>query len=1079
MKKITLFIALIAFTFGFSQTFPIDFSTAEDTFVGDGGCAFALVANPDDAADQVGQITANGGQYENVQLDLDTYLDLTTANTTITFDFYSTTTVPGLVKLESTLNGNNPVEMSFSPSGLGWETITLDFSTATHSWPNTADPLVLDQYAKFVIFPDFGVTSTGTYYVDDIAGAANGATTTPPLTTFNLDFETATNVAGYEGLVYTDLTDNDVTTGINTSAKVGKLESVNAAPWCHIQVPISPSTFDLSAGDKGFSIMYKGNRSVTVKFKLEGSGSTEVDATYSSVGEWEKLLFNFSSSTSTGFNKIVLFTDPGSNTPSTDPADDVFMIDNLVFDTWTNLGGEVVASAPTTNAPTPTVDASDVISIYSDAYTDIAGTNFNPGWGQSTVVNTAYDPTGEGTNTVIEYSNFNYQGTEFTSTDMSAMTHAHFDVWTASEATVQFTPISPGQETLVSSTSTGGVWTSIDIPLSSFPNVNFADVFQLKYVGSGTVYLDNIYFYTAPAATAPTTNAPTPTVDASDVISIYSDAYTDIAGTNFNPGWGQSTVVNTAYDPTGEGTNTVIEYSNFNYQGTEFTSTDMSAMTHAHFDVWTASEATVQFTPISPGQETLVSSTSTGGVWTSIDIPLSSFPNVNFADVFQLKYVGSGTVYLDNIYFYTEPAATAPTTNAPTPPARDASDVISIYSDAYALGVVGPDYAPNWGQSGTVDAAYDPTGEGNNTVLAYTNFNYQGTVFGAPFPDASAMEYLHVDVWTATAGAVLKVSPINNGTGDAEFLVEVPLVNAGWSSVDLPKSSFTGMTWDSVFQFKFDGQAGTTPSDVYIDNIYFWKEASNATAPTTNAPTPPARDASDVISIYSDAYALGVVGPDYAPNWGQSGTVDAAYDPTGEGNNTVLAYTNFNYQGTVFGAPFPDASAMEYLHVDVWTATAGAVLKVSPINNGTGDAEFLVEVPLVNAGWSSVDLPKSSFTGMTWDSVFQFKFDGQAGTTPSDVYIDNIYFWKEASAGIDENVFNTVKMFPNPAKDTVQFSVNSNENLDIEIFDMLGKSVLRVNDVQNEVNISDLNSGLYFVQMTLGTQRATKKLIVN
>jgi len=70
-------------------------------------------------------------------------------------------------------------------------------------------------------------------------------------------------------------------------------------------------------------------------------------------------------------------------------------------------------------------------------------------------------------------------------------------------------------------------------------------------------------------------------------------------------------------------------------------------------------------------------------------------------------------------------------------------------------------------------------------------------------------------------------------------------------------------------------------------------------------------------------------------------------------------------------------------------------------------------------------------------------------------------------------------MFPNPAKDTVQFSVNSNENLDIEIFDMLGKSVLRVNDVQNEVNISDLNSGLYFVQMKLGTQQAIKKLIVN
>ena len=90
------------------------------------------------------------------------------------------------------------------------------------------------------------------------------------------------------------------------------------------------------------------------------------------------------------------------------------------------------------------------------------------------------------------------------------------------------------------------------------------------------------------------------------------------------------------------------------------------------------------------------------------------------------------------------------------------------------------------------------------------------------------MEYLHVDVWTATAGAVLKVTPINNGTGTAEVFADVALVNGGWSSVDIPKASFAGMTWDSVFQLKFDGQAGTNPSDVYIDNIYFWKEPTAA-----------------------------------------------------------------------------------------------------------------------------------------------------------------------------------------------------------------------------------------------------------
>ena len=54
---------------------------------------------------------------------------------------------------------------------------------------------------------------------------------------------------------------------------------------------------------------------------------------------------------------------------------------------------------------------------------------------------------------------------------------------------------------------------------------------------------------------------------------------------------------------------------------------------------------------------------------------------------------------------------------------------------------------------------------------------------------------------------------------------------------------------------------------------------SSPTAPTTNAPTPEARDAADVISIYSDAYSSITVG-NYNPGWGQSGSVDAAYDPT-------------------------------------------------------------------------------------------------------------------------------------------------------------------------------------------------------
>ncbi len=167
--------------------------------------------------------------------------------------------------------------------------------------------------------------------------------------------------------------------------------------------------------------------------------------------------------------------------------------------------------------------------------------------------------------------------------------------------------------------------------------------------------------------------------------------------------------------------------------------------------------------------------------------------------------------------------------------------------------------------------------------------------------------------------------------------------------------------------------------------------------PTTSAPEPPTRNASDVISVYGSVYT-NIADVNFDPNWGQSGhgLVDPNFDP-GDGN-LVLAYPNFNYQGTDFASNPQNGSAMEYLHIDIWTANA-TVVQVTPIDNsGVGPTEVLVEVPLNSGSWNSVDLPKDAFVDMSWNSIFQLKFDGQAGTNPSDIYLDNIYFWKTGTA---------------------------------------------------------------------------------
>lgn len=309
---------------------------------------------------------------------------------------------------------------------------------------------------------------------------------------------------------------------------------------------------------------------------------------------------------------------------------------------------------PTAAAPAPPVRLpDDVISIFSGAYTDLPNTDFNPNWGQLTVVSTEEI---EG-NPTLKYATLNYQGTQFESpVDASAMEYLHIDLWTADATAVNVYCISNGPaEKAFALTITQSQWTSYDIPLTAFSDVvNLSGIIQFKFDGPGgeTIFMDNIYFYRP--GTGITSAAPAPPArDPNDVISIFSEAYTDVAGTNFNPDWGQNSVA-TIEDLFG---NSTLKYANLNYQGTELASSiDVSSMEFLHIDMWTADASLVNFSCISSGpQEKAYALTVVPGQWESYDIPLSAFSDVvDMTDIFQLKVDGTSgsTIYLDNIYFF-------------------------------------------------------------------------------------------------------------------------------------------------------------------------------------------------------------------------------------------------------------------------------------------------------------------------------------------------------------------------------------------------------------------------------------------
>ena len=158
-----------------------------------------------------------------------------------------------------------------------------------------------------------------------------------------------------------------------------------------------------------------------------------------------------------------------------------------------DINGCAIATEPQTPAAEPTTDPADVISLYSDSYTNIAGINYNPNWGQATVVSEIQV---DGNN-ILKYEDLNYQGTDFEGNpqDVSDMDFIHINYWTHNAGSLKLFLISPGPvEQAYTFDIVEQEWQTHRIPLSQFSGVDLTDVFQLKIEGGGTVYLDNIYF---------------------------------------------------------------------------------------------------------------------------------------------------------------------------------------------------------------------------------------------------------------------------------------------------------------------------------------------------------------------------------------------------------------------------------------------------------------------------------------------------------------------------------------------------------------------------------------------------------
>ncbi|HLF50874.1 glycosyl hydrolase family 16 [Flavobacterium sp.] len=164
-------------------------------------------------------------------------------------------------------------------------------------------------------------------------------------------------------------------------------------------------------------------------------------------------------------------------------------------------------------------------------------------------------------------------------------------------------------------------------------------------------------------------------------------------------------------------------------------------------------------------------------------------------------------------------------------PTKPAANVISVFSNAYTN--VPVEYYNGYWQpyQTTTSADFNVNGD---AVLNYNNFNFVGIQFAQPTINASGMTHIHFDIFipgTLAAGANFKIQLVDFGADGSSggsdntssniiTYTSPTLVSQNWISLDIPLSSFTGMTnKNHLAQIIF---SGTNLPNFYADNIFLY-----------------------------------------------------------------------------------------------------------------------------------------------------------------------------------------------------------------------------------------------------------------
>jgi Zn-dependent metalloprotease len=132
-------------------------------------------------------------------------------------------------------------------------------------------------------------------------------------------------------------------------------------------------------------------------------------------------------------------------------------------------------------------------------------------------------------------------------------------------------------------------------------------------------------------------------------------------------------------------------------------------------------------------------------------------------------------------------------------------------------------------------------------------------------------------------------------------------------------------------------------------------------------------------------------------------------------------------------------------------------------------------------------MPDFGYGGATPQSniIFRFNFNSDPGVQNEGVLIDNFVVTGTLALSNQQNNFELFTIFPNPSNGLITVQLSSSDDVKLELFDIRGRKCYS-NAFKNtnqlfvqEVNLGQLQKGVYLLNVSSDGKTATKKLIIN